>query len=160
MATFGTMIADCGVDSILSVRSETLMRHHCTQVNYAKLLVAMETIGRLLFFADAVKILTDLPNTTTVTSLPALQETLRRCNPRQLHLTVFHLTGTAAAGSDEQLCPIDDRSRLCNIDCIRVADAPILPSYPEEMNPQLSIHGADAGRGQQGSNRTLIEHAP
>ncbi|AKN18280.1 oxidoreductase GMC-type [Mycobacterium haemophilum DSM 44634] len=138
VATFGAMVADRGVGSVLSVRSETMVRYHLAQADITKLLVAMEAIGRLLFAAGAVEVLTGLPGTTTVTSLPALQEALRRCNPRWLHLAAFHPTGTAAAGADERLCPVDARGRLRGIEGVWVADASILPSCPE-VNPQLSI---------------------
>lgn len=138
IATFGAMVADRGVGSVLSVRGETIVRYHIAQADIAKLLVAMEAIGRLLFAAGAVEVLTGLPDTMTVTSLPALQEALRRCDPRWLHLAAFHPTGTAAAGSDEQLCPVDETGRLRGSDGVWVADASILPSCPE-VNPQLSI---------------------
>ena len=82
--------------------------------------------------------LTGLPGAPTVTSLSALQEALRTANPRSLHLAAFHPTGTAAAGADEQRCPVDRRGRLRGVDGVWVADASILPSSPE-VNPQLSI---------------------
>jgi len=88
--------------------------------------------------AVAVEVLTGLPAATAVTSLPALQEVLRRINPKSLHLAAFHPTGTAAAGADEQRCPVDETGRLRGVDGIWVADASILPSCPE-VNPQVSI---------------------
>lgn len=69
---------------------------------------------------------------------PELQDVLRRANPRSLHLAAFHPTGTAAAGADEQLCPVDATGRLRGVEGVWVADASILPSCPE-VNPQLSI---------------------
>ena len=138
IATFGAMVADRGAGSVLSVRGETVVRYNIDRADIAKLLVALEAMGRLLFAAGAVELLTGLPGAATVTSLPALQEVLRGCNPRSLHLAAFHPTGTAAAGADEQLCPVDQTGRLRGIDGVWVADASILPSSPE-VNPQLSI---------------------
>ena len=98
----------------------------------------MEAIGRLLFAAGAVEVLTGLPGAMTVTSPEALRDVLQRSNPRSLHLAAFHPTGTAAAGADEQLCPVDQTGRLRGIERVWVADASILPSCPE-VNPQVSI---------------------
>ena len=138
VATFGAMVADRGVGSVSSVRGETLVRYTIDRADIAKLLVALEAMGRLLFAAGAVEVLTGLPGAPTVTSLPALQEVLRSSDPRSLHLAAFHPTGTAAAGANEQLCPVDEHGRLRGVDGVWVADASILPSSPE-VNPQLSI---------------------
>lgn len=138
VATFGAMVADQGVGSVLSVRGESLVRYDIARSDIAKLRVAMEAIGRLLFAAGAVEVLTGLPAATTVTSLPELQEVLQRSDPRSLHLAAFHPTGTAAAGADPQTCPVDATGRLRGIDGVWVADASILPSCPE-VNPQVSI---------------------
>jgi hypothetical protein len=138
VATFGAMVADRGVGSVSSVRGETLVRYTIDRADIAKLLVALEAMGRLLFAAGAVEVLTGLPGAPTVTSLPALQEVLRGSDPRSLHLAAFHPTGTAAAGANEQLCPVDEHGRLRGVDGVWVADASILPSSPE-VNPQLSI---------------------
>jgi len=138
VATFGAMVADRGVGSVSSVCGETLVRYNITRGDAAKLLVAIEAMGRLLFAAGAVEVLTGLPGAITVTSLPALQDALSRSDPRSLHLAAFHPTGTAAAGADDQLCPVDETGRLRGVDGVWVADASILPSCPE-VNPQLSI---------------------
>ncbi|OBK10671.1 GMC family oxidoreductase [Mycobacterium asiaticum] len=138
IATFGAMVADAGVGSVLSVRGETLVRYDIAKADIAKLRVALEAIGRLLFAAGAVEVLTGLPGAMTVRSMPELREVLARSNPRSLHLAAFHPTGTAAAGSDAQVCPVDSAGRLRGVDGVWVADASILPSCPE-VNPQLSI---------------------
>jgi GMC oxidoreductase len=138
VATFGAMVADRGVGSVLSARGETLVRYNIARDDVAKLVVAIEAMGRLLFAAGAVEVLTGLPGAMTVTSLPALQDALRTNSPRSLHLAAFHPTGTAAAGSDEQRCPVDETGRLRGVEGVWVADASILPSSPE-VNPQLSI---------------------
>jgi hypothetical protein len=138
IATFGAMVADRGVGSVSSARGETLVRYNIARVDVAKLMVAIEAMGRLLFAAGAVEVLTGLPGAMTVTSLPALRDVLHRSNPKSLHLAAFHPTGTAAAGADEQLCPVDETGRLRGVEGVWVADASILPSSPE-VNPQLSI---------------------
>ena len=138
VATFGAMVADRGVGSVSSVRGETLVRYRLARADAAKLMVAMEAMGRLLFAAGAVEVLTGLPGAATVTSMPALRDALGRSDARSLHLAAFHPTGTAAAGADEQLCPVDETGRLRGVGGVWVADASILPSCPE-VNPQLSI---------------------
>lgn len=138
VATFGAMVADRGVGSVSSVRGETLVRYSIARDDVAKLMVALEAMGRLVFAAGAVEVLTGLPGAMTVTSLPALRDALGRSDPRGLHLAAFHPTGTAAAGADEQRCPVDGTGRLRGVDGVWVADASILPSCPE-VNPQVSI---------------------
>ncbi|OBJ48197.1 GMC family oxidoreductase [Mycobacterium sp. 1423905.2] len=138
IATFGAMVADQGVGSVLSLRGTPLVRYDIAPADVAKLRVAMGAIGRLLFTAGAVEVLTGLPGARTVASPEALQEALERCSPRGLHLAAFHPTGTAAAGADEEVCPVDPTGRLRGIDGAWVADASILPSCPE-VNPQVSI---------------------
>jgi choline dehydrogenase-like flavoprotein len=138
IATFGAMVADEGVGSVHSIRGETLVRYDIAKADVAKLRVALEALGRLLFAAGAVELLTGLPGATTVKSMDELRAALVRSDPRSLHLSAFHPTGTAAAGSDEQICPVDESGRLRGVDGVWVADASILPSCPE-VNPQLSI---------------------
>lgn len=138
VATFGAMVADRGVGSVLSLRGETLVRYNIARADVAKLMVAIEAMGRLLFAAGAVEVLTGLPGAPTVTSLPALRAALSQSDPKSLHLAAFHPTGTAAAGADAQRCPVDETGRLRGVDGVWVADASILPSCPE-VNPQLSI---------------------
>ncbi|BBX75041.1 GMC family oxidoreductase [Mycobacterium shinjukuense] len=138
VATLGAMVADHGVGSVRSVRGQTLVRYDITTEDLGKVRVALQAMGRLLFAAGAVEVLTGLPGVTTVRSLSDLQDALRRSDPRSLHLAAFHPTGTAAAGADERRCPIDQTGRLRGVDGVWVADASILPSCPE-VNPQLSI---------------------
>jgi choline dehydrogenase-like flavoprotein len=148
IATFGAMVADRGVGSVLSARGETLVRYSIARDDIAKLVVALEAMGRLLFAAGAVEVLTGLPGAPTVTSQEALREVLRSADPRSLHLAAFHPTGTAAAGADEQLCPVDATGRLRGTDGVWIADASILPSSPE-VNPQLSIMALALGVAEE-----------
>jgi choline dehydrogenase-like flavoprotein len=138
VATFGAMVADRGVGSVLSARGETLMRYNIARADIAKLMVALQAMGRLLFAAGAVEVLTGLPGAKTVTSLTQLQDVLGRSDPRSLHLAAFHPTGTAAAGADPQVCPVDGSGRLRGVDGVWVADASIVPTSPT-VNPQVSI---------------------
>ncbi|EID16402.1 oxidoreductase GMC-type [Mycobacterium xenopi RIVM700367] len=138
VATLGAMVADQGVGRVLSLRGQSMLRYDIAPADTAKLLTAIEAMGRLLFAAGAVELLTGLPAAPTVTSLPALHDALRDTDPKSLHLAAFHPTGTAAAGADEQRCPVDQHGRLRGVDGVWVADASILPSCPE-VNPQLSI---------------------
>ncbi|EFG76536.1 GMC oxidoreductase [Mycobacterium parascrofulaceum ATCC BAA-614] len=138
VATFGAMVADRGVGSVSTVRGETLVRYNIDRGDVAKLVVAIEAMGRLLFAAGASEVLTGLPGAPTVASMPALQDALRSSDPKSLHLAAFHPTGTVAAGADDQLCPVDETGRLRGMDGVWVADASILPSCPE-VNPQVSI---------------------
>jgi choline dehydrogenase-like flavoprotein len=148
IATFGAMVADRGVGSVLSARGETLVRYNIARDDIAKLVVALEAMGRLLFAAGAVEVLTGLPGAPTVTSQESLREVLRSADPRSLHLAAFHPTGTAAAGADEQLCPVDATGRLRGAEGVWVADASILPSSPE-VNPQLSIMALALGVAEE-----------
>jgi choline dehydrogenase-like flavoprotein len=138
IAMFGAMVADQGVGSVLSARDETLVRYSIARDDIAKLMVAVEAMGRLLFAAGAVEVLAGLPGASTVGSLAELQDVLSRTDPRSLHLSAFHPTGTAAAGTDSQRCPVDETGRLRGVDGVWVADASVLPSSPE-VNPQVSI---------------------
>ena len=138
MATFGAMVADRGAGSVSSVRGATLVRYNIDRADLAKVIVGIEAMGRLLFAAGAVEVLTGLPDAPTVTSVAQLQAALRRSGPRSLHLAAFHPTGTAAAGADAHRCPVDETGRLRGVDGVWVADASILPSCPE-VNPQISI---------------------
>jgi GMC oxidoreductase len=138
VATFGAMVADRGVGRVFSVRGETVIGYNIARTDAAKLMTALEAMGKLLFAAGAVEVLTGLPAAPAVKSMSELQDALCRANPKSLHLAAFHPTGTAAAGADQQRCPVDETGRLRGVDGVWVADASIMPSCPE-VNPQVSI---------------------
>lgn len=138
IATFGAMVADRGVGRVFAVRGETVLGYNITRTDAARLMTALEAMGKLLFAAGAVEVLTGLPAEPVVKSIPELQDALRRANPKSLHLAAFHPTGTAAAGADALRCPVDATGRLRGVTGVWVADASILPSCPE-VNPQVSI---------------------
>lgn len=138
VATFGAMVADRGVGRVLRTPGAAMLRYSIDPGDAAKLLTAVDAMGQLLFAAGAEQVITGLPAGPTVRSMPELRDVLRRTDPKRLRLAAFHPTGTAAAGSDPQRCPVDDTGRLRGVDGVWVADASILPSCPE-VNPQLSI---------------------
>ncbi|WP_343601237.1 GMC family oxidoreductase [Mycobacterium sp.] len=139
VATLGAMVADDGAGRVMrGPGGQALLRYDITRADAARLLVAIEAMGRLLFAAGADEVLTGLPAGATVTSVSALQDVLRRTSPKSLHLAAFHPTGTAAAGADDQVCPVDERGGLRGAAGVWVADASILPSCPT-VNPQVSI---------------------
>ncbi|MGH3678539.1 MAG: GMC family oxidoreductase N-terminal domain-containing protein [Mycobacterium sp.] len=139
IATFGAMVADSGSGRVLRVpREPTLLQYNLARADAAKLMVAIKAMGRLLFAAGAVEVVTGVSAATSVRSVDELQTVLARTNPKSLHLAAFHPTGTAAAGADEQLCPVDGTGRLRGVHGVWVADASILPSCPT-VNPQVTI---------------------
>ena len=148
LAAVGAMVADHGVGSVHSVGGETVVRYNIARDDVAKLRVAMKAMGRLLFAAGAVEVLTGLPSAKTVTSLGDLEDALGRTDTRSLHLAAFHPTGTAAAGADEQFCPVDETGRLRGVEGVWVADASIVPSSPE-VNPQVAIMALALGVADQ-----------
>ncbi len=138
VATFGAMVADRGVGRVFSVRGETIIGYNIARDDAAKLMTGLEAMGKLLFAAGAVEVLTGLPGVPAAKSMSELQGALRRASPKSLHLAAFHPTGTAAAGANTQHCPVDETGRLRGFQGVWVADASILPSCPE-VNPQVSI---------------------
>ncbi|HET9875276.1 MAG TPA: GMC family oxidoreductase N-terminal domain-containing protein, partial [Mycobacterium sp.] len=120
VATFGAMVADRGVGRVSSLRGAPLLRYRLAPSDAAKLMAALEAMGRLLFAAGAVDVLTGLPAGPTVTSAAALRDVLSRTDPKSLHLAAFHPTGTAAAGADDQRCPVDEAGRLRGVDGVWV----------------------------------------
>lgn len=138
IAMLGAMVADAGVGRVRSVRGRAILQYPIDRTAADRLMIGIEAMGRLMFAAGAVEVLTGLSAAPTVTSITQLHDALTRTNPKTLHLAAFHPTGTAAAGTDAQRCPVDATGRLRGVDGVWVADASILPSSPE-VNPQLSI---------------------
>jgi hypothetical protein len=137
LATLGAMIADRPSGRVLG-RDRTLVRYDLDRRDGDRLMTAVRAMGRLLFAAGAEEVLTGVPNAPRARSLDELDILLRGVGPRNLHLSAFHPTGTAAAGADPQRAPTDPEGRLRGIHGVLVADGSVLPSCPE-VNPQLSI---------------------
>jgi len=140
LATLGAMIADRPSGRVQG-QGRTLVRYDLDPRDGDRLMTAVRAMGRLLFAAGAEEILTGVPSAPRARSLDELDELLTRVNARNLHLSAFHPTGTAAAGADPQRAPTDPRGRLRGARGVLVADGSVLPSCPE-VNPQLSIMAA------------------
>ncbi|WP_329292317.1 GMC family oxidoreductase [Streptomyces sp. NBC_01455] len=137
LATLGAMIADHPSGWVRG-RDRTLVRYDLDPRDGARLMTAVRAMGRLLFAAGAEEVLTGVPSAPRARSLAELDELLTRVTARNLHLSAFHPTGTAAAGDDPQRAPVDPEGRLRGAHGILVVDGSVLPGCPE-VNPQLSI---------------------
>ncbi|MFG2479146.1 GMC family oxidoreductase N-terminal domain-containing protein [Streptomyces fagopyri] len=137
LATLGAMIADRPSGRVLG-RDRTLVRYDLDPRDGTRLMTAVRAMGRVLFAAGAEEVLTGVPAAPRARSLDELDELLTRVTARNLHLSAFHPTGTAAAGGDPQRAPVDPRGRLRGAHGVLVVDGSVLPGCPE-VNPQLTI---------------------
>jgi hypothetical protein len=140
LATLGAMIADRPSGRVQG-RDRTLVRYDLDPRDGDRLMTAVRAMGCLLLAAGAEEILTGLPFAPRARSLDELDELLTRTTARNLHLSAFHPTGTAAAGADPRRAPADPEGRLRGVHGVLVADGSVLPSCPQ-VNPQLSIMAA------------------
>jgi choline dehydrogenase-like flavoprotein len=140
LATLGAMIADRPSGRVIG-HDRTLIRYDLDHRDAGRLLRAVRALGELLFAAGAEEVLTGIPGTPRVRTLPELDTVLASTSARQLHLSAYHPTGTVAAGSSDQRCPADPLGRLRGVHGVLIADASVLPSCPQ-VNPQLSIMAA------------------
>ncbi|MEU9211847.1 GMC family oxidoreductase [Streptomyces sp. NPDC048415] len=140
LATLGAMIADRPSGRVQG-RDRTLVRYDLDPRDGDRLMTAVRAMGRLLFAAGAEEVLTGVPTAPRARSLDELDELLTGVSARDLHLSAFHPTGTAAAGADPQRAPTDPEGRLRGAHGVLVADGSVLPGCPE-VNPQLSIMAA------------------
>lgn len=139
VGVFGAMIADEPSGRVLGRRvGRPLMRYDLARTDANRLVRALGAMGRLMFAAGAEEVLTAMPKRPSVRTVSELDDTLASVDPLHLHLAAFHPSGTAAAGSDNQRSPVDERGRLRGATGVWVADATVLPSCPE-VNPQVSI---------------------
>jgi choline dehydrogenase-like flavoprotein len=151
LASVGAMIADAPGGRVHG-RRRALMTYRLARRDARRLLRAVEVAGRLLFAAGASEVLTGLAGHEHVSSVNGLLDAVARADPRRLHLAAFHPTGSARAGADESLHPVDRDGRLRGVRGVWVCDASVLPSCPT-VNPQVSImavalHIADAALGE------------
>ncbi|WP_369243950.1 GMC family oxidoreductase N-terminal domain-containing protein [Streptomyces sp. R41] len=140
LATLGAMIADRPSGRVQG-RERTLVRYDLDPRDGNRLMTAVRAMGRLLFAAGAEEVLTGVPFSPRARSLDELDAQLTSVNARNLHLSAFHPTGTAAAGADAERAPTDPEGRLRGVRGVLVVDGSVLPSCPE-VNPQLSIMAA------------------
>ncbi len=138
LAAVGAMIGDEPSGWIENRGGQTLIRYELSRRDGMKLVVALSALGRLLFAAGAVEVLTGVPGVAPVRSVDELDDALEGLDRRRLHLAAFHPTGTARAGADPERSPVDPEGRIRTVDGVWVADASIVPSCPE-VNPQVSI---------------------
>ncbi|WP_406419182.1 GMC family oxidoreductase N-terminal domain-containing protein [Streptomyces sp. NBC_01614] len=140
LATLGAMVADRPSGRVLG-RDRTLLRYDLAPRDARRLLRAQRAMGRLLFAAGAEEVLTGVPHAPRARTPEQLEALLDTVTARHLHMSAFHPTGTAAAGTDPERSPADAEGRLRGVHGVLVADGSVLPSCPE-VNPQLSIMAA------------------
>lgn len=137
LVTLGAMVADAASGRVLG-RRRTVPTYVLSRRDGARLRQSVGVMGRLLFAAGAIEVLTGVPSRPVVTSVAELDDALASTPPHALHVAAFHPTGTARMGGDASLAPVDARGRLRGVDGVWVADASLLPSSPT-VNPQVSI---------------------
>ncbi|MFJ5531740.1 GMC family oxidoreductase N-terminal domain-containing protein [Streptomyces sp. NPDC093261] len=140
LATIGAMIADRPSGRVHG-RNRTLVRYDLAPDDAGRLLRAQRAMGELLFAAGAEEVLTGVPHAPRARTPAQLEALLDTVTASRLHVSAFHPTGTAAAGSDPERSPADPDGHLRGIRGVLIADGSVLPSCPE-VNPQLSIMAA------------------
>ncbi|MBL1082444.1 GMC family oxidoreductase [Streptomyces actinomycinicus] len=143
LATLGAMIADRPSGRVLG-RERPLLRYDLAARDAGRLLGAQRAMGRLLFAAGAEEVLTGVPRAPRARTPEHLEALLDTVSARHLHVSAFHPTGTAAAGTDPDRSPADPEGQLRGVHGVLIADGSVLPSCPE-VNPQLSIMAAALG---------------
>lgn len=138
LSIFGAMIADEPSGKVVERGGQTIIRYDVSGRDGARLLRAVEVMGRAHFAAGAREVLTGISGAERVRSETELTELVARSDYRKLHLAAFHPAGTLRAGSDVERCPVDESGRLRGVDGVWVADGSVLPTCPE-VNPQVSI---------------------
>ena len=149
LVTLGAMAADRGRGRVVGKRDgATALAYRLGDVEAARLLKALSIMGRALFAAGALDVLTGIPGHEVVESPDALAGALDAARIERMHIAAFHPVGTAAAGSDERRHPVDGRGRLRGTNGVWVADGSLLPTCPE-VNPQVSIMALAAAVGAE-----------
>jgi choline dehydrogenase-like flavoprotein len=144
-ATLGAMIADSPSGRVLGSR-RPLVSYRLAGEDGRRLVRAVGAMARVMLAAGAREV--ELGGgAPAVRGEQELEAALPAVDVRRLRLAGFHPTGTAAAGSDPRLHPVDPDGRLRGVDGVWVADGSILPSCPG-VNPQISIMALAAGVGE------------
>jgi choline dehydrogenase-like flavoprotein len=133
----GAMVADSPSGRVRG-RRRALVTYSLSADDAARLKRAIEVLSQLMFAAGAGEVLTGLARQPRAASLDELKVGLASLDTRQLHLAAFHPTGTARAGADPELSPVDTTGRLRGTDGLWIVDASIVPSSPQ-VNPQVTI---------------------
>ncbi|MEU7058086.1 GMC family oxidoreductase [Streptomyces sp. NPDC046197] len=137
LATLGAMIADRPSGRVTG-RDRTLVHYALDPRDGDRLVTAVRAMGQVLFAAGAQEVLTGFPRHPRARTSDELDALLADVTAQELHLSAFHPTGTAAAGSDPGRAPVDPEGRLRGVAGVLVADGSVLPSCPQ-VNPQLSV---------------------
>ena len=137
-ASLGAMIADAPAGTVRRVAGRTLIRYQLTRTDGHRLLRAIALMGRVLFAAGGREVVTGLPGHGPAADVDDLDAILADADPRRLHLTAFHPTGTARMGADPQVAPVGPDGRLRGVEGVWVADGSAVPGCPE-VNPQVTI---------------------
>jgi choline dehydrogenase-like flavoprotein len=137
-ASLGAMIADAPSGAVHRVGSRTVVRYQLARTDAHRLLKAVALMGRVMLAAGAREVVTGVPGRGPVRSLAELDGVVGDADPRRLHVSAFHPTGTARLGADPGHSPVDPQGRLRGVDGVWVADGSVVPSCPE-VNPQITI---------------------
>jgi hypothetical protein len=144
-ALLGAMIADAPSGRIFGARAP-LVSYRLAPADERRLSVAVGAMARVMLAAGAREIELGA-GAPAVRSAGEIDAALERLDVRRLRLAAFHPSGTAAAGSDPAVHPVDPEGRLRGVDGVWVADGSILPSCPG-VNPQVSIMALAMGVGE------------
>jgi choline dehydrogenase-like flavoprotein len=144
-ATLGAMIADAPSGRVFGARAP-FVSYRLAPADERRLSVAVGAMARVMLAAGAtaIELGGGAPAVRTEAEIDAVVE---RLDVRRLRLAAFHPSGTAAAGSDPAVHPVDPEGRLRGVDGVWVADGSILPSCPG-VNPQVSIMALAMGVGE------------
>jgi choline dehydrogenase-like flavoprotein len=149
-ALLGAMIADAPSGRVFGARAP-LVSYRLAPADERRLAVAVGAMARVMLAAGATGV--ELGGgAPAVRSEGEIDTALERLDVRRLRLAAFHPGGTAAAGSDPAVHPVDPEGRLRGVDGVWVADGSILPSCPG-VNPQVSIMALAMGVGEAVTRR-------
>ena len=137
LAMVGAMVADSPSGRVHG-RRRAVVTYGLSEGDAARLKRGIEVLSELLFAAGAREVLTGIARKPRASSPEELKDGLAGLDTRQLHLAAFHPTGTARAGADPELNPVDETGHLRGAQGVWVVDASIVPSSPQ-VNPQVTI---------------------
>jgi choline dehydrogenase-like flavoprotein len=137
LATLGAMVADRPSGRVYGSR-RAVLRYDLSSHDGRRLQRAVEIMGKALFAAGAVEVLTGIRTAPVVRDADELATAVSRARARDLHLAAFHPTGTARMGKDAERAVVRPDGRLRGASGVWIADGSVLPSCPE-VNPQVSI---------------------
>jgi choline dehydrogenase-like flavoprotein len=137
LATLGAMVADQPSGRVIG-RRRALTVYVLSRDDGRRLIKAIGVMGRVMFAAGAIEVTTGIPGHMRVRDEAGLEEALGAADPRSLHLAAFHPVGTAAAGADPAIHPVDEHGALRGSERVWVTDASVLPTCPT-VNPQVTV---------------------